>query len=81
MSNNIQERLVNCFKTVFPNLTRDEILSADYNTVPAWDSLALVTLVFILEEEFGVAIEADEFQQMTSFDSVLQFLEGKAVNA
>lgn len=81
MSNNIQERLINCFKTVFPNLSRDEILKADYDSVPTWDSLALVTLVFVIEEEFGVAIEAEEFQYMTSFDSVFQFLEGKAVNA
>lgn len=81
MSNNIQERLINCFETVFPNLSREEVLAADFETVPAWDSLAVVTLVFVLEEEFGVSIGADDFSYMTSFESVRRFLAGKLADA
>ena len=81
MSNNIEERLINCFSTVFPNLTREEVLSADFETVSAWDSLAMVTLVFVLEEEFGVSIGADDFSHMTSFESVREFLAGKLAAA
>lgn len=80
MSNN-QERLIECFRLVFPNLQTDEILRASTTSVANWDSLATVTLVSVIEEEFGVTVMPEEYDLMVSFELVSDCLEGKTANA
>ena len=76
----IQERLKSCFATVFPSLSADEIPRASHTSVANWDSLATVTLVSVIEEEFDVQIPADDFEFMISFDLVLDCLRRRAGN-
>ena len=78
---NIQERLINCFGTVFPSLSPDEIPRAADTSVAEWDSLATVTLVSVIEEEFGVTIMPEDYERMTSFAAVRRCLEEKSVDA
>jgi acyl carrier protein len=73
----IQERLVNCFSVVFPTLSREEIPHAEDTSVASWDSLAAVTLVAVIEDEFGVSIAPEEYEKITSFASTREFLQGK----
>ena len=61
------ERLVGCFSKVFPNLSRAEILSASQETVAAWDSIAHVTLISLIGEEFGVDFDFEDFDEANSF--------------
>jgi acyl carrier protein len=61
------EQLVGCFKKVFPNLSRADILSATQKSVGAWDSIAHVTLISLIGEEFGCALDFEEFGEATSF--------------
>jgi acyl carrier protein len=72
----IQERLQNCFQAVFPELSEDEILQADSNAVRSWDSVAGVTLLAVVEEEFGTSIETDDPGQFNSFESFVTYLRG-----
>lgn len=78
---NVEERLEECFSTVFPNLSSDEILHASTASVATWDSLATVTLVSLIEEEFGVTIAPEEYEYIVSFDLVNQCLQSKTINA
>ena len=66
-----RQRLVDCFAAVFPDLTPTDISRASTATVTAWDSLASVTLVSLIEEEFNVQIGLDELEELTSFELVL----------
>ncbi len=77
----IQQRLINCFSVVFPDLSADEIPRAGSASVAAWDSLATVTLVSVVEEEFGVTISAEEYESFVSFALVRECLEGKTAHA
>ena len=70
----IHERLMRCFSATFPNLTPEEIQSASPSTVDTWDSLASVTLVAVLEEEFAIQIEPEDIEHLVSFDSSLEYL-------
>jgi len=63
------ERLVRCFRAVFPNLSETEVVKANTNRTPGWDSLATTNLVAAVEEEFGVMFEADEIDRLDSFDA------------
>jgi acyl carrier protein len=77
----ISERLSNCFATVFPDLTPEEIPRASHASVATWDSLATVTLIAVIEEEFGVSVEPEAFDYMVSYDLALEYLEKKVGDA
>ena len=70
----IRERLMRCFSATFPNLTSEEILLASPSTVASWDSLASITLVAVLEEEFAIQIEPEDIEHLVSFDGSLDYL-------
>ncbi len=62
-----QQRLVQCFQAVFPDLDERDVVNASSSRVGGWDSLATVTLVAVVEEEFGVQFDASELEKMDSF--------------
>lgn len=74
----IEHRLKRCFAAVFPTLTEDQIPGASLDTVPEWDSVAHLTLVQTIEEEFhaGISDEDEEVIELTSFAAWLERLEG-----
>jgi acyl carrier protein len=76
----LEERLKECFSTTFPNLSSDEILRCSTASVANWDSLATVTLVSLIEEEFAITIAPEEYAYIVSFDLVNQCLKSKIVN-
>jgi acyl carrier protein len=68
-------RLARCFALVFPDLSRDEIAGASVESVASWDSVAAVTLVSVVGEEFGVVIDPELLDQLVSFDQIREHLE------
>ena len=74
----LEQRLAECFRTVFPNLTADEIARASAVSIPSWDSLATVTLVALIEEEFEVTISPDDYEYLVSFDLVKHCVESRS---
>lgn len=70
-----QKRLANCFCAVFPELSSEEIIHASVATVPSWDSVAVVTLLTVIEEEFGLSIEEDDPAKFDSFQRILSYLQ------
>jgi acyl carrier protein len=72
-----RDRLIDSFLTVFPDVTPEQVPSASPDTVDSWDSLGTVTLVAVLQEDFGVEFQPDEFMKFTSFAEILALLEQK----
>ena len=73
----LQSRLVKCFKAVFPDLTDEEVMLASITSVSEWDSVAAISLIVVLEEEFGTEISPDEIENLISFELVQNYLESK----
>jgi len=71
----LRERLINCFNILFPDLEKGEIICASMASVAEWDSLAMVTLVSVVEEEFEIELGPDDLEELVSFDLILDFLE------
>ena len=65
------ERLIRCFRAVFPQLSESDAPRASMNRIAAWDSIATATLTAIVEEEFGIQFDADEIENLTSFQAFL----------
>jgi acyl carrier protein len=70
-----QMRLANCFLMVFPDLTSDAVTLASSSSVQGWDSVATVTLLAIVEEEFGIRIDVEDLAKFDSFKGILSFLQ------
>ncbi len=78
---NIEERLAKCFAIALPDVPQSEIPRAVQSSVPKWDSLAMVNLLALIEEEFAIQISDDDLARMTSFESILDYLQSKAAGA
>jgi len=76
-----ESRLVRCFSAVFPWLTPEEIRNVNAESSEIWDSLTAVTLVAVVEQEFGVEIPQELVPQLASFGDVLTYLEQRNVDA
>ena len=70
----MEKRLLSCFQTVFPDLPPSEIPAASQTSVAAWDSVAAITLLNVVEEEFGVQMDFDRLAQLDSFSSLRDYL-------
>jgi acyl carrier protein len=71
----IESRLVNCFATVFPELEPPEIPSVSMGSLASWDSLAGITLLSVIEEEFNLSISPDDVAGLVSFELILNYLQ------
>ena len=72
---NIKERLAHCFENVFPSIPAKEIPRASAASLPAWDSVAHITLLSAIGEEFGVEFEIEDYEELTSYTEILEYLE------
>lgn len=68
------DRLVRCFACVFPTLSEGEIRAADVAPLFDLDSLAGVTLVTLIDQEFGVGVELSDLLELGSFQAIEQYL-------
>jgi len=70
-----EDRLIQCFASVFPMSTPEEIQSAGPEWFAASDSLAVVTLVAVIQEEFGIEIDISNLEELKSFEAILDYLQ------
>ena len=66
----VKQKLIRCFSVVFPELSPHEIVTASPSTNGAWDSLTAVTLLAVVEEEFGIELEPNGKLEDMSFESI-----------
>ncbi len=72
----LESRLTTCFNTVFPKFCETDVASVSMTTFREWDSMKMITLILLIEEEFDVTIQAERIEKLTSFQSLLSFLKG-----
>ena len=72
--NTVEERLVKCFGMVFPSLSAEEIRLATPATVKEWDSVAAITLVTVMEEEFETSLDFEVMAELDSFGKIAQHM-------
>jgi acyl carrier protein len=69
--NALEQRLAKCFALALPNLDEQAVRRASTSSVAAWDSLTTVNLVSLVEEEFNIAVPAEDLLEFVSFERVL----------
>lgn len=67
-------RLETCFASVFPSVPAQTLRVENRETIDAWDSMAFITLIMLIEEEFSVNVKVDNIAELTSFSSIVRYL-------
>ncbi len=67
----VRHRLTRCFRAVFPEFSPNENGHARVGRADDWDSLTAVTLLAVVQEEFGIELEVDDLESATSFETLL----------
>ena len=70
-----ESQLIRCFSSVFPDLPRERIRDASAESIEAWDSLASLTLVALVQQVFGVQIDLLDLPELDSFNAFRTYLD------
>jgi hypothetical protein len=73
----LHQRLGRCFCLVFPDLRGPEVYSASVASLAAWDSMTMIVLVSVIEEEFHVKVAYEDLPDLVSFELFLDYLGNK----
>lgn len=72
-----EEKLQHIFKAIFekaPDVTKLRRLAES-----AWDSLANTSLIAAIESEFGIMLDIEDMERMSSYGAVKVLLEEKGL--
>jgi len=75
--NDIQNRVSRCFANVFPDLPDSELPKVSMASLARWDSIAQVTLLAAVAEEFSIDFTAEDFEELTSFALITDYVTAK----
>lgn len=73
----VDDRLLRCFAAVFRDMAPAELARASSETTASWNSLSAVTLVAVVEEEFGLNISPMELAELDSFQAFREYVSTK----
>jgi acyl carrier protein len=71
----IQSRVANCFSNVFPELAPADMPAASQESVAGWDSVAHITLLSALAEEFQFELDEEPLEALTSYNLIVEYVE------
>ena len=75
--NNI-EKLKNAFVEGL-EIPVEEVEIATMDSVEKWDSIGQMSLIAIIEDEFGIELEQEEVMQFTSFAAGVNILKNHSI--
>ena len=59
---------------------RELSLKDEFRHYPEWDSLGYLELIAMMDEEFGVAIENDDFGKLTTLEDLINEVKNRMDN-
>jgi acyl carrier protein len=76
-TDDIERRVCECFRNVFPGVPAEQIPELRQELVADWDSVAHVTLLASLAEEFAIEIDFEAAQDMMSVPAAVQMVRSQ----
>ena len=73
----VTDKLSRCFALAFPSLDPSQYATANADNVKGWDSIAHLTLLTLIGEEFGREVDFEEFEGATSFQALREALHNQ----
>lgn len=75
--NDIDTRLAQCFANVFPDVAPGALSGASADTLEAWDSVAHITLLSAIAEEFGIEFEPEDYVDLISYQQITDTVKSR----
>ncbi len=75
----MEQRLQTIFRAVFNLSPSTDLAGCAQANTESWDSMAHVSLVVAIEEEFGVTIDAGDSLMLTSYEAARRYLAARDV--
>lgn len=67
----MEEKFINAFKEALEIEGRDIQLRDKFREYPEWDSLGRLSLIAMLDSEYGIQIEAEVFKRLKTVGDLL----------
>lgn len=77
----VRDTLARCFALTFPDLDPSKYASATTENTPGWDSMAQVTLLTLIGEEFNLDVDFEAFEGATSFNALADRIQQMTAHA
>ena len=74
MEQRIQERFLSLLEESLERNEHPVALEDEFRCYEEWDSLALLSLLAMLEEEFGMIIPRDNFVKLRTINDLFQYV-------
>lgn len=75
----IRERVMSCFCSLFPTLSREALQKSSLEAIPDWDSLSGVVLLAMIQQEFHISMEPIDLEHLGSIQSVIEHIAAHAI--
>ena len=75
MINNI--KLIELIKDIFEDIdTSNFDLETEFKNNDEWDSMTALTLITVIDQEFGISISGEKIKEFDTIKDILDFLNG-----
>lgn len=71
----VTDRLLQCFRAIFPSQSDQALTAASPDTIESWDSNNQFLLIGVIEEEFGLSIPESAGGELLSFSDFEKYLQ------
>ena len=77
MDNEISIKLKSIFQSVFNLESNEEVEKISRDNHNEWDSLAQLSIIAAVEDEFSTNIQVEEFERFISYEEIYTILKEK----
>lgn len=74
----MKDNFINSFKEILNIEDREISVSDQFRDFPEWDSLANLSVMAMIDEEYGVVFESSEFRKIQTIEELVQEIEKRA---
>lgn len=74
----MQQKFIAALQSALEIEDREIHMEDDFRSFPEWDSLAQLTLIAMLDEEFGVSIEMKRFNELVTVKDFFEAVRAAA---
>jgi acyl carrier protein len=75
MKNTMTEKFIQQFKEILEIEEHEVEMNHAFRDYPEWDSLGYLELIALLDEEYGVAIETEDFRKLITLGDLINEVE------
>jgi acyl carrier protein len=73
----MEEKFINLFKETLEINNQDINLSTKFRDLESWDSLSFLSVLAMIDEEYDVIIEGNDFRKLVTIEDLINEIKNK----